>query len=216
MSTISTNQQLTLPVNGDLGDVPTIFVNYNTGVENRLVQRFLSATDRGTRNTAPNEGELSYLRDTKNYEWYNGSAWVTAVATGAWQTYTPTWGVASGGGLPSIGNGALSGRYQQTGKTVTMWARILMGSTTTFGGSQWTLSLPVPALTSAGVQILPARAFDVSSPNAWMAVAHLTLGTAMTLEAQGAAGDTDAMFQGVPFTWAAGDFVTIQGTYEAA
>jgi hypothetical protein len=205
---------LTLPTDSDLNDVAGTFAAYNSGVESRLVQRYLSATDRSIRNPTPNEGEISYLQDVDLYEFYNGTAWETIVSLGAWQGYTPTWGAVSGT-QPVIGNGTLSGRYQKIGKTVHLWARILMGSTTTYGVNQWTLSLPVPALAGGIVQILPGRIFDASAPNAYLAVAHLTNGTTMTLEAQGT-GETDAMAQGIPITWAAGDYVVIQGTYEAA
>lgn len=214
MTSTTDDQQLVLPVNTDLNDVPTHMASYNSGVESRLVKRYLSATDRSVRNPAPQEGEISYLRDINAYEFHDGSGWGALVSTAAWQTYTPTWGSTTGT-QPTVGNGTVSGRYQKVGKTVHLWVRILVGSTTTFGSAQWTLSLPVPSLASGIVQMLPGRSFDVSSPNAWLAVGHLTTGGTITLETQGTV-DTDVMSATQPFTWANGDFVVLQGTYEAA
>jgi len=77
---LTTNQGLILPDDADNANVPLTFTDFVTtagsGMENRLVQRYLSSVDRTARNAAPNEGELSYLSDSDVYEWYNGTAWV--------------------------------------------------------------------------------------------------------------------------------------------
>lgn len=75
MSTTTPNQGLILPTDADLGDATTAMNNYNNGVENRVVQRFESAVDRGVRNPTPNKGELSYLADTDVHERYDGTTW---------------------------------------------------------------------------------------------------------------------------------------------
>ena len=75
MSFTTLNQGLILPVDADLGDVPSVLDAYNDGVENRLVQRYESAVDRTVRNPAPNKGELSYLIDTDVHERYDGVQW---------------------------------------------------------------------------------------------------------------------------------------------
>jgi hypothetical protein len=76
---LTTNQGLDIPDGTDNANVPLSFTNYNTGVESRLVERFLSIADRTARNLAPNEGELSYLIDLNRYEWYTGTAWIELV-----------------------------------------------------------------------------------------------------------------------------------------
>src|SRR5689334_16575334 len=77
---LTTNQGLILPDGTDNANVPLTFTDFVTtagsGMENRLVQRYLSAADRTVRNPAPNEGELSYLIDTDAYFFYNGTAWI--------------------------------------------------------------------------------------------------------------------------------------------
>jgi hypothetical protein len=76
---LTTNQGLDIPDGSDNANVPLSFTNYNTGVESRLVERFLSIADRTARNPAPFEGELSYLADLNRYEWYTGTAWTELV-----------------------------------------------------------------------------------------------------------------------------------------
>lgn len=80
----TTNQGLVLPDGTDNANVPLTFTDFVTtagsGMENRLVQRYLSIADRTARNPAPNEGELSYLIDLNVYESYTGSAWVPLFA----------------------------------------------------------------------------------------------------------------------------------------
>lgn len=79
---LTTNQGLILPDGTDNANVPLTFTDFvitaGSGMENRLVQRYLSIADRTARNGAPNEGELSYLLDLNRYEKYNGVAWVAA------------------------------------------------------------------------------------------------------------------------------------------
>lgn len=215
MSTPTPNQGLQLPDSGDLNDVPTHLALYNTGVESRLVQRFTSATDRSVRDPSPTEGELSYLADIDTYEWYNGAGWVTLFAPGAWQSYTPIWGAASGV-QPVLGNGTTIGRYIQYGKTVHFIARLGIGSTSTFGGgAQWSLSLPVNAQNVAG-QLVLGRVFDTSAPQSYMVLGQLSTGTEVRLEVQSAGADLNAVRQGFPITFVSGDVVTVEGTYEAA
>lgn len=81
---ITTNQGLILPDGTDNANVPLTFTDFVTtagsGIENRLVERFLSVADRTARNAAPNEGEVSYLSDVNTYYTYNGTAWVPLIA----------------------------------------------------------------------------------------------------------------------------------------
>jgi hypothetical protein len=77
---LTTNQGLILPDGTDNANVPLTFTDFVTtassGIENRLVQRYLSIADRTARNPAPNEGEISYLSDLNRYDSYTGTAWI--------------------------------------------------------------------------------------------------------------------------------------------
>lgn len=78
----SSNQGLILPDGTDNANVPLTFTDFvlgTTGMENRLVQRYLSIADRTARNAAPIEGELSHLADLNRYETYTGSAWIPLI-----------------------------------------------------------------------------------------------------------------------------------------
>jgi len=82
MPTTTSNQGLTIPAGSDVNGVPAAFVAYNTGVESRLAQRFLSSADRTVRNPTPTEGELSYLADADRFDRYTGAAWTPLVTAG--------------------------------------------------------------------------------------------------------------------------------------
>lgn len=78
----TSNQGLILPDGTDNANVPLTFTDFvlgTTGIENRLVERYLSIADRTARNPAPNEGELSYLADLNRYDTYTGTAWIPLI-----------------------------------------------------------------------------------------------------------------------------------------
>jgi hypothetical protein len=58
----------------------------------------------------------------------------------AWTTYTPSW--SSSGTQPSLGNGAITGRYFRIGKAVFVYIKLDMGSTTTYGTGSYYFSVP--------------------------------------------------------------------------
>jgi hypothetical protein len=133
----------------------------------------------------------------------------------AWTTYTPTLGSVT------LGNGTITGRYKQMGKTVTYRATLTLGSTTTFtgGGSQVFIGSP----TTHG----PISAY--APVNAFHSVQGQALGFAF-LNAGGTSGgiylpfsltDTrQGQFAGGT-TWlaaapGAGSTIDITGTYESA
>lgn len=79
-------------------------------------------------------------------------AWAVAVSdainsllvlSNAWSTYTPVW--SSSGTQPVLGNGTITGRYQQTGKTAMAYGKLTIGSTTTFGTGSYRVSVPIAA-----------------------------------------------------------------------
>lgn len=89
MTGITTDQGLILPVGTDVNDVVTHLASYTgatgvtsgqTGVESRLVKRYLSATDRTARNPTPATGELSFRIDAAVYEYYTGAVWAPVTA----------------------------------------------------------------------------------------------------------------------------------------
>lgn len=79
MPDITPNQGLTLPSTTDNANGPLAFDDYNDGVENRLVQRYASATDRDIRNPTPNAGEYALVGT--EYQTRVGSTWKAIRAT---------------------------------------------------------------------------------------------------------------------------------------
>jgi hypothetical protein len=122
-----------------------------------------------------------------------------------WSVYVPTW--TNGG---SIGNGTLTGRYKQVGKTVRLKIYLLAGSTTTFGAGVWSWSLPVTALVTArdcgSVYMLDAGTANRSG-------SCLLNTTTSVFAVSSADGDVSPT---VPQTWAVNDALVIGITYEAA
>lgn len=126
-----------------------------------------------------------------------------------WAKYTPS----LGGTGWSLGNGSAVGYYSQVGSTITFWTAVTWGSTSTFGTSELTVSLPKAG---NGRGFVNNRLRDVSanyyhfgmciyrSPSFWgvnVPVSGARLGSVTST---------------VPFTWASGDSVVLSGYYEVA
>jgi hypothetical protein len=65
-------------------------------------------------------------------------------AISAWSTYSPIWYTT--GTAASIGNGTLTGRYQNIGATIVGELRLVFGSTTNRGSGTYRFSLPTPGV----------------------------------------------------------------------
>lgn len=77
MTIPSTNQGIPLQQGSDPANLPGAQVSWNSVMENRLVQRYLSEADRTARNPAPNENELSALAAEDRVSVFNGVNWVS-------------------------------------------------------------------------------------------------------------------------------------------
>lgn len=124
-----------------------------------------------------------------------------------WFAYTPSW--TSSGTAPAIGNGTLDGRFTIVGKLIAVRARIVAGSTTTFGTGTWALSLPVASSGSPPPTVASVVAWDSSAGNLYVGAWRISGGNIITLAAP-AAFYTSA----VPFTWAQSDALELEGVYE--
>jgi hypothetical protein len=101
MSIITTDQGLAIPIVGDnanvpvsvgalMGANPTTGASSSSGMESRLVKRYLSAADRTARNGSPATGELSWRADLPGYEYYTGSVWTALSSKGFVSEITDT------------------------------------------------------------------------------------------------------------------------------
>jgi hypothetical protein len=110
---------------------------------------YVNTTGTQTINGAKTFGTLPTLpttTPTANQAVRKGYADTAYLLNSGWQSYTVSWTAATTN--PSIGNGTLSGRYVQIGKTVIGTIKLVIGSTTTYGSGKWRFSLPVTAKSS--------------------------------------------------------------------
>lgn len=135
----------------------------------------------------------------------------------AWGSWTPSWTALT------VGNGTVIAKYMRMGKLVTCRLKVVLGSSSSVGtGVRFTL--PVTKLDYGGtVSMTPlgqSRLFDTSTP------ANSALGTIVAISTTEVSVLVD-MSSGtyragadltatVPFTWATGDEIGLQFSYEAA
>lgn len=126
-------------------------------------------------------------------------------AVGAWQDYTPT---LIGGG--ELGNGTLTGRYTQIGKTVHFRLLLNFGSSTTQTGVL-VVSLPVvaAALRRPGMSSILTK----SGGDIYFGYAFATATDAVSVYGANATGVVSGTY---PFSFGIDDLVQVAGTYEAA
>jgi hypothetical protein len=127
---------------------------------------------------------------------------------GGWTTWTPTWVNLT------VGNGTLTARYNQIGKTVNFELRFVMGSTSSMG-SLPNFTLPVSSNIDKGSFNLTLEDVGVG---AFFGVADIFGGVCYPLVFN-AAGTyvTNSYFTAtVPMTWTTSDSFMIRGSYEAA
>jgi hypothetical protein len=132
--------------------------------------------------------------------------------TGGWISYTPTWTASTTN--PAIGNGSITGGFRRFGDIVEFYARIVAGSTTTYGTGTYRVSLPATAFASEYVQGFTVGLLD--NGVAWYTNYY----------GQGQASGLNASFEtygfsgGIwtptaPFTFGNTDSFTVQGRYRA-
>lgn len=130
----------------------------------------------------------------------------------AWSSYTCT----LGGGW-AIGDGTITAAWCQVGKLVFFRIRVNMGSTTTFGASAPTLTLPTGFRTGLNAPwAISGRMYDASTAAQYLASWQPTSATVIQMNTVGTVGLQGAITSTVPFTWASGDDIFSYGFYEAA
>jgi len=135
-----------------------------------------------------------------------------------WQDWTP---VHSGGALV-VGNGTEVARYTQIGTTVHFYYELTFGSTSSVG-SVPEISLPVAAAAThdVGGNASMGMAWFKDNTSTDFAGRVAMYNTVDTMIAQiyndsGARETISNVSSTVPFTWATGDVIFMEGTYEAA
>lgn len=138
------------------------------------------------------------------------------ISFGQWQAWQPIWSAASGTN-PAIGNGTITGRYVQVGKTVTFTAQITAGSTTTFGTTSggYQLTYPVPPRVGSPDMVCFLRLGGIGS---WLGQGVVADSVHMNLQA--ATSTTDGRLNAItstsPVAMTSAVTIRVNGTYEAA
>jgi hypothetical protein len=120
--------------------------------------------------------------------------------------YVPTWTATVTN--PSLGNGALSGSYSIHDGLCFVNIQLNMGSTTTYGSGSWNFTLPFTArVPSVG----SVRALD--SGSAWFTGVCNASSTVLDATFNNTGNQMAAT---IPFTWANGDKMQLNFSYEVA
>lgn len=188
-----------------------------------LMRQAVITCTSSTRPSSPSEGMTIYETDTDIYRTYSGSAWVVALRSGAWNTFTPTIEVVGGSGTDwTIGNATASGRYAQLGNLVMVFAEITFGSTSVYGsGSLVIASLPVNIRTTTSISAFTGSGAlrDASASTSYACGIVREGNNKVALYAHGVAGSYstyDGVRATVPFTWTTSDSLAVHLIYERA
>lgn len=133
----------------------------------------------------------------------------------AWTSYTP----ALTGGTWAVGNGVFVAAHKRVRSTVHFRIQFQFGSTTaTDGAVAPKMSLPFTAAAGQSPVIPFASAYFDFTPGSQGYAGQAFMNTTTTLQFAviGASGIHSAVTTTSPTTWAAGDVITVRGTYEAA
>lgn len=197
MTTLTPNQGLILPAGSDTNNVPGSFDDYNDGVENRLVQRFLNSADRSVRNAAPSAGELSYLNSTDTLEKFNGTSWTpmpgqvirrASRSTSSSTTTTTEIGVLRLDSIPVIAGRAYMIRVNNMVMVSTVANDVVIARLKYTNSGSATIASPemsalrTSVVSTSGTPILPINA------NFW-ASATETLSIILTVQRTGGSGN---------------------------
>lgn len=170
-------------------------------------------------------GEVLTLNNCSNIKWgrlyfpNGGTIGGTSLskyeyqAFSAWQSFATTW--TASGSNPSLGDGTLDCYWMRDGNTCTVRYVLTVGAATTFGTGTWRFSTPFTAKTQSGAAWLgnahyrdssvPAESFD-------LACRVSSGGTFVAIFNQSGTGVTGTS----PITWATGDQLWVQITFETA
>lgn len=158
---------------------------------------------------SPVEGDLFYETDTDKLWVYDGANWVQQIASGAWDSYTPT------NTAITLGNGVQTARWTLMARTIHVNYELTFGSTTAFTADV-SIGLPVASATAGnypGVATYPTGA----SSNIRRLGSVRRNGSLLTqLNHANPAGNLGVVNPTNPDTWQTGNVVWVSLTYEAA
>ena len=200
---------LPAPQGGDIVRV-SAFTDLRAAIDGKLVLTCTSTT-RPT-GTARFTGRLIFETDTKAWGWWDGTRWV--LWDSAWRPWTPAWPNVT------LGNGVSTGAWRYVGDQIEFWAKLVRGSTTSFGAGPG-MTLPAAAASTDAFTQLDAAGIQAGNNDVAICASPLLLSlTAVTFTVWNTA--TAYLIGGgyisntVPHAWAAGDAILVRGRYRPA
>lgn len=176
----------------------------------------LRATTTGVRDSllpAPVRGQVITVGTSAantQVQVHDGTSWYNVWTAEDWTAYTPTWG--STGTAPTIGNGAITGRYKVVNGVCHFSLKLVVGGTSTVGTGSYTFTLPIASAAAATDTMVHADFFDASAARHYPGNGSVTTGSGSVartyLEGNVVLGAT------TPAVPASADQVVISGTYE--
>jgi hypothetical protein len=185
-------------------------------LQDQTVMVFGGTAARSAAIATPTEGMLAVTTDNDEIDYYNGSAWVSALPVGAWTAFTPTWT-----GL-TVGNGVYrQSHYVLIGKTAHVAIDFELGTTSSVSGL---ITAILPAnlarknIYNTGTSYVSFH--DTGLQNN-MGVAQISTLDAKnwlirpvdTTSTYGTITSTSAT---IPFTWGSTDRIVFAATFEVA
>lgn len=200
---------LPAPQGSDVARV-TAFTDMRAAIDGKLILTCTSAT-RPT-GTARFAGRLIFETDTKAFGWWDGTRWV--LWDSAWRPWTPAWPNVT------LGNGVSTGAWRYVGDQIEFWAKLVRGTTTSFGAGSG-MTLPAAAASTDAFTQLDAAGLQAGNNDVAICASPLLLSlTAVTFTVWNTA--TAYLIGGgyisntVPHAWAAGDAILVRGRYRPA
>jgi hypothetical protein len=143
-----------------------------------------------------------------------GLAYKSAATLYPWTTWSPTYSNLT------IGNGTVTARYQQIGKLVTVFWKLVWGSTTSFTAYP-IIALPVAAaqndiLISGVSQLADASAGTIFNGYVWSETGGTAFQPMATNASSTYAYSSYLTANTIPMTWTTSDVMICRFTYEAA
>lgn len=213
-------QSTTLSISGSGTGVDPWNVDLLGGAFTGSFYNFASSTERTANLPSPSEGDLSWLRNTNVYEFYNGSAWIDLA--GQVIAYTPVFSATTTS--PNLGStGTTEGWYSKVGDVVYYQFMIrFAGTGVTDGSGTYHISVPFTPKSITNSSLTPRglmRYVSIGSGNSRDYSLHLNPSIEIRFMNATAYGSNLALTNstmGVTGGFNAGDLVSGQVTYHAA
>lgn len=134
-----------------------------------------------------------------------GTIPASSITKSAWTSYTPTLSGGWTGGSPTI-----TGAYQRVGNTVHVRGKLVLASGMSLTS---TPSLSLPLTVKSGVTFTGHAYLEDNGTTSYVAVSEMW-GSNAIIWGIGTNGSRFNITSAVPFTWAVGDIIYFNGTYE--